>query len=302
MSRKQKIRITLRQYCGLLLGSLFMALGLVFFLIPLRIAPGGVSGIAIVLHHVFHLPVGIVMLIFNIPLFLIGIRVLGMHFAPRTLFSFTAVSLFTDFFDKILDVQAATSDPLLASIFGGVVLGIGLGVVFRFEGTTGGSDIIGQIIGKYTNFTVGTGILIIDFFVITVAGLAFHNVNLALYGFISLYFSSKVLDLILDVFDYARSFYIISEKQEQIIAAITSDMGRGGTELAGSGFYTRKARNVLFTVVERKEVSRVRQLVRRIDPRAFMIISNVHEVLGEGFRPRTGDTLLETPSNAIAEN
>ena len=291
----------MRQYSGLLLGSMFIALGLVFFLIPLKIAPGGVSGIAIVLHHIFHLPVGIVMLIFNIPLFLIGIRVLGIHFAPRTLFAFTAVSLFTDFFDKILNVQAATSDPLLASIFGGVVLGIGLGVVFRFEGTTGGSDIIGQIIGKFTNLTVGTGILIVDFFVITLAGLAFQNINLALYGFISLYFSSKVLDLILDGFDYARSFYIISEKQEQIIEAITGDMGRGGTELSGSGFYSRKTRNVLFTVVERKEVSRVRQLIRRIDPKAFMIISNVHEVLGEGFRPRTTDAALEITGNEVAE-
>ncbi|MBU0712139.1 YitT family protein, partial [bacterium] len=117
-------------------------------------------------------------------------------------------------------------------------------------------------------------------------GLAFHDVNLALYGFISLYFSSKVLDVILDGFDYARSFYIISEKQDAIIEAIMQEMGRGGTEIFGNGFYTRQERNILFTVVTRKEVATLRQIIRQIDPDAFVIIANVHEVIGEGFRLR----------------
>ncbi len=287
MRKFKEIRSIVLQYTGLFIGSLIMSLGLVFFLIPAKIAPGGVSGIAIVLHYLLFLPVGIMMLVFNIPLFLLGLKILGKKFGPRTLFSFVSVSLITDFFDKILHVQGATSDPLLTSIFGGVILGIGLGIVFRFQGTTGGSDIVGQIIAKYSNMTIGTAILLVDFFVISFAGLAFHNINLALYGFISLYFSSKVLDLILDGFDYARSFYIISEKQDEIIAVITKELGRGGTELKGSGFYTRQTRNILFTVVERKEVSKVRNLIRDIDPKAFVIIANVHEVLGEGFRPRT---------------
>ncbi len=263
-----------------------MAVSLAFFLIPAKIAPGGVSGLGIVLHYLFNLSVGLVMLVFNVPLFILGIKLLGRQFGPRTFFSFVLVSIITDIFDKLLHVQAATADPLLASIFGGVVLGIGLGIVFRFKGTTGGSDIVGQIINKYSNVSVGTGILIVDFFVISFAGVAFHNVNLALYGFISLYFSSKILDLILDGIDYARSFYIISEKQDEIISLITNEMGRGGTELFGRGLYTRKERNVLYAVVTRKEVATLRQEILKIDPDAFVIIANVHEVLGEGFRKR----------------
>jgi len=286
MAIKQKINSIVFEYCGLAIGSVIMALALVFFLIPAKIAPGGVSGLAIVLYHLFDLPVGLLMLLFNIPLFIVGLRLLGKQFGSRTLFSFIVVSLVTDFYDTVLRLDAATTDPLLASIFGGIVLGIGLGVVFRFKGTTGGSDIVGQIINKYSNVSVGVGILIVDFFVITFAGLVFRNINLALYGFISLYFSSKVLDLILDGFDYARAFYIISEKQDEIIALITQDMGRGGTEISGSGFYTRKERNVLYTVVTRREVATLRQEIQKIDPRAFIIITNVHEVIGEGFRQR----------------
>ncbi|HPC35249.1 MAG TPA: YitT family protein [Candidatus Marinimicrobia bacterium] len=286
MAIKQKVKNIILEYCGLAVGSAVMAVSLVFFLIPAKIAPGGVSGISIVLHYLFDLPVGLVMLVFNIPLFLLGLKVLGREFGPRTFFSFVLVSIFTDFFDKVLGFQGATEDPLLASIFGGVLLGVGLGVVFRFKGTTGGSDIVGQIINKYSNVSVGTGILIADFFVITFAGIAFRDVNLALYGFISLYFSSKVVDLILDGMDYARSFYIISEKQDEIINLITKEMDRGGTELSGTGFYTRKTRNVLYTVVTRREVTTLRQEILKIDPKAFVIIANVHEVIGEGFRKR----------------
>jgi len=286
MAIKQKIKTIVFEYCGLACGSAIMAVSLAFFLIPAKIAPGGVSGLGIVLHYLFNLSVGLVMLVFNVPLFILGIKLLGRQFGPRTFFSFVLVSIITDIFDKLLHVQAATADPLLASIFGGVVLGIGLGIVFRFKGTTGGSDIVGQIINKYSNVSVGTGILIVDFFVISFAGVAFHNVNLALYGFISLYFSSKILDLILDGIDYARSFYIISEKQDEIISLITNEMGRGGTELFGRGLYTRKERNVLYAVVTRKEVATLRQEILKIDPDAFVIIANVHEVLGEGFRKR----------------
>ena len=286
MAHKQKIKNIIFEYCGLAVGSAVMAGSLVFFLIPAKIAPGGVSGLSIVLHYLFNLPVGLVMLVFNIPLFFLGLKILGKEFGPRTFFSFVLVSIFTDFYDKVLGLQAATEDPLLASIFGGVLLGVGLGVVFRFKGTTGGSDIVGQIIHKYSNVSVGTGILIADFFVITFAGITFRDVNLALYGFISLYFSSKVLDLILDGMDYARSFYIISEKQDEIINLITKEMDRGGTELLGKGFYTRKTRNVLYTVVTRREVATLRQEILKIDPKAFVIIANVHEVIGEGFRKR----------------
>jgi len=283
---KAKLKTIVYEYAGLTVGSIVMSLGLVLFLIPGKIAPGGVSGIGIVLYHLFGLPVGIVMLVFNIPLYFIGLKLLGKTFGVRTLYAFVLVSLFTDFLGSILHITVPVTEPLLASLFGGIILGIGLGLVFRFKGTTGGSDIVGQFINKYTNISVGTGIMIVDFFVITFAGIAFHDINLALYGFISLYASSKVLDFILDGMDYARSFYIISEKKDEIIKVITEDMERGGTEILGRGFFTHAERNILYAVVTRKEVASLRQVVQQIDPKAFVVIANVHEVLGEGFRPR----------------
>lgn len=286
MAFKQKTKAILLDYFVIVIGSIIMSLGLILFLVPAKIAPGGVSGLAMVLHHLFGLPVGMMMLVINIPLFLLGLKFLGKRFGARTVFAFTTASVVYDFLDKICHVEAATTDPLLSSVFGGIVLGIGLGIVFRAKGTTGGSDILGQIIHKFSNISVGIGIMIVDFFVISFAGFAFHDLKLALYGFISLYASSKVIDIVLDGFDYARSLYIITEKQNAVINAITRDMHRGGTIIKGTGFYTRNDRDILFTVVTRKEVATVRQLVQQIDPNAFVIISNVHEVLGEGFRPR----------------
>lgn len=286
MKNWKQVKVFILEYLALGLGAIIMSLGLILFLVPAKIAPGGVSGLAMVLHHFFGLPVGVMMLVFNIPLFLIGLKSLGKRFGARTAFAFSVVSVAYDVCDQFLHLEPATTDPLLASVFGGIVLGFGLGIVFRAKGTTGGSDILGQIINKYSNISVGIGIMIVDFFVISFAGLAFHDVTLALYGFISLYASSKVIDIVLDGFDYARSLYIITEKQNEIINAITRDLSRSGTMITGTGFYTRKARNILFIVVTRKEVATVRQLVERIDPNAFVIISNVHEVLGQGFRPR----------------
>ncbi len=286
MKNKNSVLKIFIEYMIIAFGSIIMSLSLVLFLGPAKIAPGGVSGLAIVFSNLWGIPMGMSMLVMNIPLFFIGLKLLGRKFGPRTFFSFTMVSLFTDLMDRFMELKPATEDPLLAAIFGGVVIGAGLGIVFRYKGTTGGSDIVGQIINKYSNMSVGTGIMIIDFFIITISGLAFKNINLALYGFISLYFGARVIDIMLDGFDYARAFFIISEKQEEITKVVNEEMDRGGTLLHGKGIYTGKEREVLFAVVTRKEVTKLRDLVKDIDPQAFMIITNIHEVLGNGFRTR----------------
>ncbi len=286
MNRKINFKAIVGEYFFIAIGSVMMSLALVMFLEPAKIAPGGVGGLAIVIYNLFDIPMGLSMLILNVPLFVLGIKLLGTKFGPRTFYSFTILSLTTDFFDKVLNIQAATDDPLLAGIFGGVIMGAGLGLVFRNKGTSGGSDIVGQVLNKYTNMSVGKGIMVIDFFIITLAGLVFRDINLVLYGFISLFFLGRVLDIMIDGFDYARAFYIISEKQDKIIAAINEKMDRGGTLLKGKGFYTGEERCVLFAVVTRKEVAKLRGLIKEIDPRAFVIISNIHEVLGKGFKTR----------------
>ncbi len=286
MAIKQTVKKIIMEYLAISFGAMLTALALILFLVPAKIAPGGVSGLGMIFYHSFGLPVGWTMLAFNIPLFILGVKVLGKQFGARTAFAFSLVSIGYEFFDQVLNLQPATNDPLLSAVFGGIVLGIGLGIVFRAKGTTGGSDILGQVIHKFSNISIGIGILIVDFFVISFAGLAFHDVTLALYGFISLYASSKIIDIVMDGFDYARSLYIISDKQNEIIDVITNDMQRGGTLITGKGFFTGQERNILFTVVTRKEITTIHQIVKEIDPKAFIIISNVHEVLGEGFRPR----------------
>ncbi|MBN2090921.1 YitT family protein [candidate division KSB1 bacterium] len=286
MAIKQTVKKIVIEYLAISFGAILTSLGLILFLVPAKIAPGGVSGLGMIFYHLFGWPVGWTMLALNIPLFILGLKVLGKQFGARTAFAFSMVSISYEIFDRILKLQPATNDQLLSAVFGGIVLGIGLGIVFRAKGTTGGSDILGQVIHKYSNISVGIGILIVDFFVISFSGLAFRDVTLALYGFMSLYASSKIIDIVMDGFDYARSLFIISDKQNEIMEVITEEMQRGGTLIKGTGFFTQQERNILFTVVTRKEVATIRQIVKEIDPKAFIIISNVHEVLGEGFRPR----------------
>jgi len=286
MSRKHNWKEIVFDYTMIAIGSIIMSCSLVLFLGPARIAPGGVSGLAVIVDNLFDIPMGLTMLVANIPLFIIGLKILGPKFGPRTFFSFTVVSIATDVMDKYLKLKPATEEPLLAAIFGGVVIGMGLGIVFRYKGTTGGSDIVGQVINKYSNMSVGTGIMIIDFFIISISGIAFQNINLALYGFIGLFFGARVIDIMIDGFDYARAFYIISDNHEEMIEVINKKMDRTGTILHGQGIYSGEDRKVLFAVVTRREVTKLRELVTDIDPNAFVIISNIHEVLGNGFRSR----------------
>ena len=212
----KKIKNLLRDYIAIACGTLIMSLSLVLFLSPSKIVCGGVSGVAIIAKQLWNFPLGVTMILLNVPLFFIGIKLIGKSFGARTFYAFTLFSIFTDILDNSFKLASATDNILLASIFGGVMLGLGLGIVFRFQGTTGGSDIVGQIINKYTNLSLGTSIVIIDFVIILSAGLIFGNINLALYGLISLYLSGQIIDMIINGLDYARSFYIISDKDPEI--------------------------------------------------------------------------------------
>lgn len=272
---------------GILVGAFVMAASLAFFLVPHKVAPGGISGLSTVLHHIFHVPVGITMLVFNVPLFLLGIRFLGKMFGIRTLIGTVLVSLFTDVLIVYLKVPSITDSKALAALYGGVLMGVGLGLIFKFKGSTGGTDILAQIISKYTNVTTGINIIVIDFFIISFAGIAFGDMELALYAFIALYISSRLVDIIIEGMNYAKMAYIISlNKSQEISDAIMNDMKRGATALHSRGLYTDKERDVVMCVITRKELTELQDLVRNIDPNAFMIITEVHEVLGHGFRPR----------------
>jgi len=282
---KTKIK-TIIDYLFITAGAMIMSLALVLFLSPNKIAAGGVSGLAIVFHHLFKIPIGITMLIFNIPLFLIGIKYLGKRFGIRTLFGMISFSVFTDFFDKILHFQSITDEPLLASLYGGLLIGVGLGIIFKVRGSTGGSDIVAQIFSHKGIMSAGNTFLLIDFIVISFAGISFQGIEYALWGFIGLYVSSRVIDVIISGLGYAKACYIISKKSEVIKDEIFSKMNRGVTFFKGKGAYLQEDRNIIFCIVTRREVAKLRDIVKVTDPDAFVIIQDVHQVLGRGFKPR----------------
>ncbi len=277
----------LRDIALIVVGSATVGLAYDLFLIPHQVVPGGVGGISMIVNHFLNTPVGLVVIILNIPLFLIGIRTMGLGYGVKSVLGIVISSGFIDFFRYVVPVGSATTSPLLATIFGGIMLGAGLGLVLRGGGSTGGTDIVGQVIARGTDLSTGTAILIVDAIIIAAAGLAFSNIELSLYGFVNLYLSTRALDIVLEGLSYTRAMFIISDRGPEIAGAITTTMNRGATLLTGVGAYTDSPRPMVYCVMARREVGPIRDLVRKIDPRAFITITDVYEVLGEGFKPRT---------------
>ncbi len=297
-------------YFAITVGSAIMAIGIGVFLVDAKVVPGGVSGLAMAMHYLSGgtISVGILMWILNIPLFLWGMKELGKEFGVRTFVGFSLNSFFIDLFRgdipgfRYLQLQNSATvqdlyknDFLFMVLIGAVLLGVGLGIIFKFKGTTAGSDIVASIMHKRYAIKPGQSIMIIDFFVIALAGTIIElkdlspekpALSLSFYAIFLLFISSRLIDIIIDGFDYARAAYIISDKFEEISDAITKKMERGVTAIDTRGVYKNIEREMLLTVVPLREVSRLVEIVKEVDPRAFVIVYNVHEVLGEGFRRR----------------
>jgi len=311
MAISRKLYKGIRDYTGIVVGSALMGLGIGVFLVDAKVVPGGVSGLAMAFHFLSggKLPVGTMMWLMNLPLFFWGIKELGKEFGVRTFVGFTLSSLWVDFFRGELPLlkgfalqntaairNLLENDFLFLVLWGAVLLGVGLGVIFKFRATTGGSDIVAAIFQKRWQAKPGQVIMVVDFFVIVFAGIILAVMDqplqrpamvLTLYAFFLLFISGSLIDIIIDGFNYARAAIIISDKHDEISKVIMTDMDRGVTALKGRGVYTDKDKDVIFTVVHRKEVGALKELVRDIDPKSFVIINDVHEVLGEGFRRRT---------------
>ncbi len=263
-------------------GAIIMGAALQLFLIPLHITAGGVSGIAMVLNHLSGIGVGFLILLINLPLFILGL----VHFSKRFLFysliGMLALSLSTQAFSGI---PAMTEDPLLAALIGGASMGLGLGMVLSVNGTTGGTDIMVLLLKKrFPAFSVGQFFLLVDGLVISLAGFVFQQWEVILYSGITLFVTSKVIDAILTGVDYAQMVYIISEHAAEISQGIYKDMRRGVTGLESVSFYTGKSRQVLFCVIRKVELPKLKQVVHEIDGDAFVIVSDAREVLGKGFK------------------
>ncbi|MBZ2176030.1 YitT family protein [Schnuerera sp. xch1] len=278
---QRKLYELFKSLIGLALGTFLLAVGLALFLEPNTIAPGGVTGFAIVLKQVTNIPVYITNLVINIPLFITGIIILGKNFGWKTLYATVLLSVFL----KIIPINEITTDLLLASIFGGLISGVGLGIVFKVGGTTGGTDLAGSIFNKILpGFSVSTFMMALDLIVVIFAGIVDKRVETALYSVIALFITVKVIDLILEGMTYVKAFLIISNKPEEISNRIIEDLDRGVTLLRGKGMYTKEERDVLLCVVNRYQFTKTKNIVHEIDPNAFIMVTELSEVLGEGFK------------------
>ncbi len=297
-------------YIAITIGAAFMAIGIGVFLVDAQVVPGGVSGLSMAVHYLSgnKLPIGLMIWIFNVPLYLWGLKELGKSFGFRTFYGFTLSSFFIDFFRgdipgfefvKLQNTETVkdlfNNDFLFLILIGAALLGVGLGIIFKFKGTTAGSDIIAAIMQKRYGIKPGQAIMFVDLFVIAFAGLIIEMKDLAvgrtaftltLYAVFLLFVSARLVDVIIDGFDYARACYIISDKYLEIEEAIQNTLSRGATALKSRGLYKNVDREVIVTIVTLKELTQLQQLIKDIDPDAFVVINNVHEVLGNGFRRR----------------
>lgn len=269
-------------YCGIFVGLNLIALGLVWFLIPNKIAAGGVSGLGIIFNYLWGWPVSLMILLFNIPLLLACLKVFGKSFSVKTIFGSLFLALAVEYWGRL--AGSLTLDPLLASLFGGALAGIGMGVTFRYRGTTGGTDLVARLMNHYTAFSIGWGLLIVDGAMVALAGVVFKSLDAMLYTMIALATTSKTIDWVLEGLNYLKGALIISDHSEVIAKRILEEMGRGVTSLSGKGMYSGVDKEVLLCIVGRTEELRLKAVVKAEDPRAFVIITNVHEVLGEGFK------------------
>ena len=266
-------------YAQIILGAMVGGAAYPLFMTPNKIAPGGITGIATILNHLFQWPVGTVTLILNVPLFLISYRAMGRIFAFRSL----VATLFFTLFIDVLPLQPMTTDPLLGALYGGVMLGAGLGLIMRGGATTGGSDMVARMVNKRFQFiSTGSFLFAIDFAVVVSAGFLIGATE-ALYSLICIFLSARVMDTIIIGFSSNKACFIISSRWQEISDRIMRDMDRGVTQLTARGAYTGAERPTLLCVIGRSEIMALKRILREEDEKAFVIIVEAHEAIGDGF-------------------
>ena len=297
MSNKNKVLRGIWVYFLITIGALLTALAINIFLVPYKIAPGGLSGLATVIYYISgeRFPVGLTMLVINIPLFILGWKYIGRNFFIRTVYGTIALSVLIDVtepytvtlasqFLQDFQVGGGSPDILLYSIIGGFLSGVGLGLVLKYDATTGGTELAARLLQRPFKFlTVGTILLIIDALIVIFAVFTFDSIVLGLYSLVSLYITTKVIDAMVEGVDFSRAILIISNKPNEISREIMNRLDRGVTELKGKGAYTGNDKDVLLCVVKRQQVPKLKEIVHEVDANAFMILADVREVLGEGF-------------------
>jgi len=272
-------------YSLIIAGAFIMAAGFVLFITPYKIVPGGVYGISIILHHLFGFPVGLTAICFDIPITIIGTRILGPRFGVKTVAGFMLTAVFVDTLTYFWGDQPLVQDNgLLSSIYGGVLVGLGLGLIFKAKATSGGSDVIAMIISKFNKMPPGQMIILVDSIIVIVGLFSFMDWVIPLYSLVTIFITVRVMDVILTGINYDKTLFIISDKHQLIRDKIINDINRGGTYIQGRGMFGQQEKTIIFTNVNRREMAILQEYIHHVDPEAFMTVINANEVLGEGFR------------------
>lgn len=275
----KKIAISLIQT---IFGTLLMAISVDLFLLPNKLSVGGFSGLGTIGFYIFNIPVGTTTLILNIPLFIIALIKNGKKFFLDSLIGTLSLSLFLNLFENLISV---TNSGFLACIYGGILSGIGTSIVLKANASTGGSDLLAQIVKSYkSDIKPGTIIVLIDTIVVVISTIVFGNIEIGLYSAIAIYIMGKVIDLFFEGIDFAKMIIIISSKFQEISDEINKEVKRGTTAIYGRGMYREEEKKLLLCVASRGEVRDIRKIVNKIDRNAFLIITNAREVYGKGFK------------------
>lgn len=267
----------------ILLGAAIYAFGLTYFVVPHHLFEGGATGITLITFYLFKIPVSLMNLLINIPLFILAWKIFGAKSLYSSLLGTLALSAWLAFFEHIplhIDLQG---DLLITALIAGILLGIGLGIIFNAGGTTGGTDILARILNKYTHISIGKLLFILDFCILMLILLIFKDLRLVSYTLLFDFIVSRVIDLIGEGGYAGKSFMIITKRPDQLAKAINDDLGRGVTFISGQGYYSKENLKIIYCIVGRNEIVKTKEMIHRIDPQAFITITEAHEILGEGF-------------------
>lgn len=277
MPKKQNKTLTYaKKYLMLFLGAIITAIGLEIFLVPNNIIDGGVIGISIMLSHITHLPLSLFIVVLNLPFLYLGYMQIGKTFTFSTLFAVLSLSYWVSFF---LPIPGVTQDLFLAAVFGGIVIGVGVGLIIRYGGSLDGTEIVAIILDRRTSFSVGEMVMFMNLFILGSAGLVF-GWNNAMYSLVAYFIAAKVIDVVIEGLDESKGVMIVTDNPEEIADALMARLGRGVTVFHGEGGYTGEPKKVLYSVVTRLEVAKLKLIVQEKDENAFVTISDVHDVMG----------------------
>lgn len=284
MEEKQTFNI--KQYSieiiGTLIGAFFMAVGVSLFLLPNQLSSGGIAGIATITYYLFKFPMGTVIILINIPLFLLCAYKIGKKFLVKSIIGTIAISVFIDILDKFPPV---TEDRFLACIYGGIIIGIGTAIILKANSSTGGTDLISYITREYKpSVKMGTIIVVIDTIIVALNVILLKEIEIGLYSAIAIYLSGKIIDILFEGIYFTKLLFIITDKSEEIAKEIGEKYERGTTGLYGKGMYKQEDKLILMCAASRGNITRIKMLVQKIDPNSFVIVTNAREVLGLGFK------------------